>query len=1365
MGRGAGVAGAGLAWAGALGGPRGLQYLDPFMGVANVAGGAMKQAMPSSFARQGLGRGLLGMAQQGHAGLGGVLSRGLGAGAAAAGGYMAVGAAGSWALDQMHTGAQQNFMMSGVLSAANRTNMPNMFMGTGGMGSAQNVGDISGMVRQMASQKDALGMFSRDFESLAATMGTGIQSGYFKTTNTVQQFKARFRELVESTEALATALKSSQQEALQFMQQQRGLGFTDMRQAAAGAAFSAQMAAGAGVTPGEMAGIGLQGAQISRRFGGRGAAGALMGQQTAAAIGAARQGGVMSEAQLMDITGGLGGAQGIGALSGAWQSQAMGVMRGRYGKRLLGAMMDPETGGIDPMRTQAFASGMMGRDDLMQAYRKNIRSRDVRYAMRARGESLGAEAVSQIGPMGVLSGVAGMEFEKHPRGHMPDVQRIILQKITGLGERQSEALRDVISRLPSLKGDIQSRWSKALDEGISAQFQGEGLWQRIKDEIYSKTVGRIEEGLKNLGGRMQTSITDWLTETVQEWSGVRPTFVGPQHRAAMQRAFYGDIGGAREMMGGPMSATGSPGGGGGFNAYGTMGWPTAGGAPMPGGAMAGLFGTGGMLSESRTPLGAGSIMTGGRMMQAAGGAAFAGGGAAAAWGRGRGIAGAAARLGGRAVQGAGGIGMGAGWLGRGGMLGGAARAAGPAGLLLAGADIYDSALQPQYIGDPGSWLGTRTPFGPRLSEEQSDIWGEMFAAGMVDPAAMRPGIGGRANVEAGETISTGGRPQWISRGRIQGQEMGDWVQVPMQTGGMAGFGGRRIHTGGFAGAARGFWHVRSGEMQRVTEMVAMSSIAPQEMGKQYYGLEPGEESALQRVGNEHSLEIARDIESMITADPEEEPEEYARQQIRAYAAVGQKIQGWLGDTPLGRKVGERAGGAGGGGPAGLGGLVAVATGGKYRYDNTTLRQVNAGRLPPKQLTRQQVEEGLQGSLRFGLGLGAFGPAMGGIARGMRKVPGGKEQLVAFGESGVEQGAGGAQVGRMGGVLRDVVMGAEGVGYGEARQALRGLWGAASSGEGLGDARERLRKAGKKMLGGATSDDRGIRELAGWLGGVSEMSPEELAGLFEGPGQLGVMMNEVSVQQSQEADVRLKQLANRTRTHMVRDPRGRRLSKMLTSLGGPRATEELNRYISGLERGGEQGMEQMGSAMERFSDIMADRIKSPEDAARLNQLFSGLPAGQELATATIRRAQIEQTLRDPRLKKDPKKVLGLLSGTWVGEDLIRQSSQAKGPMPEEGIVLSKIEASLREREPVAGSMPEGEVESVARLIHKQYYGKELQDHEKERVAGFMSKTGLAPDVTGQRVAGPEVLGKVAEKFEAMLPALNKAIDKLAKINKT
>jgi hypothetical protein len=197
-------------------------------------------------------------------------------------------------------------------------------------------GGMSASARRSAV--DAIkGMDLRDptmgMEDLSTILQGATQMGLFAGTRDIDDFKKKFKNIVEGVKSVATTLNTTLEEGLQVMKDFKAIGIDPSQMASIGLQASA-LGKVAGRTGQEMVGIGLQGAELFRGTGVEMNIGYQANVMNMAAIRSARDAGIISQEAVSQAGGEEAMAQRMtaGGLQFMQSNMGKGLMTAFYGK-------------------------------------------------------------------------------------------------------------------------------------------------------------------------------------------------------------------------------------------------------------------------------------------------------------------------------------------------------------------------------------------------------------------------------------------------------------------------------------------------------------------------------------------------------------------------------------------------------------------------------------------------------------------------------------------------------------------------------------------------------------------------------------------------------------------------------------------------------------------------------------------------------------------------------------------------------------------------------------------------------------------------------------------------------------------------
>lgn len=367
-----------------------------------------------------------------------------GVGMGVMGGAAIAGLGVQYAGGQMMQGAQQQMQ----LNQGMRQNY-NFMNSQGGMGFTTNQGNqIGGAIRNM-SHEVGPGGEHHGFDELSRIATNLGRMGGAQNVRTVDDFKAKFKETLETLKKVSHDLGTSLEDAMKTIQSMKGTGIFKAADQVKMAGDMRSTAMAGGMAMSEVTGMASIGSQISRAIGGRGISGANAGVRTIGQIGSATAVGALNEEDIYNATG-QHGAEGRQALGAAQLQQSARFMSSSKGRHFL-ASIAGKNGELNQDSVDEWMSGgnmSTGRTAEMahQNLGKVGRANFIRNEGKLRGEAL-----SQFG--GLAQSMALKQW-MGSRGidpsNMDDRAMLGFQRFTGMGGDEADVAIKQINHLPEI---------------------------------------------------------------------------------------------------------------------------------------------------------------------------------------------------------------------------------------------------------------------------------------------------------------------------------------------------------------------------------------------------------------------------------------------------------------------------------------------------------------------------------------------------------------------------------------------------------------------------------------------------------------------------------------------------------------------------------------------------------------------------------------------------------------------------------------------------------------------------------------------------------------------------------------------------
>jgi len=440
--------------AGMMGGAAG--WADPFTGAARgfargvgAGGGGFGATMGQIGA--GFGRGALpGLARLGA----GVGMAGLAAAPAAAAGMAAVEAG-----QQFYQGVQTTQDMERVSGQ--------MAGPQYGAGSRPGGKLDRGQIRQMVSVIEELAddNVMASVQTVTKLADKFSQMGMLTGSVDASSFKQKFSNMVKQTDIIAKMMGTSMEEAAPMLQKFQQMGMWTAGDIMGGSAAmkmaGPQGAQQLGATMGA-------GAQMVHGMGGRLGAGALAGQKAFMNVQGATNIGALSNQDITEFTGGVGGREGQRMVAQGMMGMTARMAQSPMGKLAVAGMGQFEdgefTGEMDPEMMRKLKAGQLDIGALEKRGRKLTGTREGAASYMMQQKKMQGELV---GKGGLEGSAAMMQMVLDKSGHSDssdDIQATVLKHITGATERDVEMAMKMMEKLPQIKEDNRKRMKDMLSQ-------------------------------------------------------------------------------------------------------------------------------------------------------------------------------------------------------------------------------------------------------------------------------------------------------------------------------------------------------------------------------------------------------------------------------------------------------------------------------------------------------------------------------------------------------------------------------------------------------------------------------------------------------------------------------------------------------------------------------------------------------------------------------------------------------------------------------------------------------------------------------------------------------------------------------------
>lgn len=502
---------AGFGMMGKMGAP-----FDPFIGggAGWRAGGAASKAM--GLGRMGSGAMRLGMGAAGMLPAAGVMM------------------GGAHVIGSMMAGAQEQSAVQNVLSRQKMGGAP-----AGGQSfNRSQASGISDMMRGM----QALPEMMTSMGELTRIMDKMGQMGAMGGASNVKEFKDKFKSNIKLLKDMSKVMSSSMEEALPMFGEIKRSGFYSTGDILKNA-MSRQIAGGAsGLSQGQVNQVAQHGAQRNWGQGGTLKSGAQHSLRTLNQLGAAKSLGMLSEEQISEATGGVGGSEGIAMMAGRMTDLAHKMSRGGLGLATSVAMGEKDeegrfTGRMDEEKMAKYRAGEYSFKDIKRMANQQKRGGAAIRSWATHKKAMRANMASGMGAEGtvqMLKDAAGARgFDK------PDHVRLLAQRF-GMSERDTDVYLPLMEKMPELREQmkIQSR-DKAKTIARESFMKENYSWGAVKAKAKKRIEGVVTEPFKEMGASISEAINGAVDDFVDDVTGRYKVRVSKEMAGLVQEAMSG----------------------------------------------------------------------------------------------------------------------------------------------------------------------------------------------------------------------------------------------------------------------------------------------------------------------------------------------------------------------------------------------------------------------------------------------------------------------------------------------------------------------------------------------------------------------------------------------------------------------------------------------------------------------------------------------------------------------------------------------------------------------------------------------------------------------------------------------------------
>jgi hypothetical protein len=419
-------------------------------------------------------------------------AKGLGAVATMTGATLPVAAGlgmvpGLAALGGMASGGQQYAQTQGLMDRAfgNRLGMGGAF----GYGVSRD--DALRMTEAMRSLKQVPEMMTSMGE-LQDVLQSVSKMGIMQASRNATEFRDKFTNMVHALRDMSRDLGTTMKEATAMFSSSVGQGFLDMDQASINARMAKSASAvGIGMDTNRMMGLQSGGAAMLRSMGADSRSGAFGARDIASALSVANQRGIVSNQDIMRITGKVG-EEGVADLSQQIMQAQVRMFQGTGAGRFITAALAERgsdgkfTGNLDDDMLERLRSGELSGDALMSRGRKMLSGLSNEQALsftNAMAKGMGAKAGALAGAGGSANALSAILEQMGARNE--EAKRALIRELTGVSQAHADVMLDMAKNAAKVNDDRNQQMIQAAVRDRSISYFKENM---ISGKIHHMTT-------------------------------------------------------------------------------------------------------------------------------------------------------------------------------------------------------------------------------------------------------------------------------------------------------------------------------------------------------------------------------------------------------------------------------------------------------------------------------------------------------------------------------------------------------------------------------------------------------------------------------------------------------------------------------------------------------------------------------------------------------------------------------------------------------------------------------------------------------------------------------------------------------------
>ncbi len=374
---------------------------------------------------------------------------------------------------------------------------------------------IGNMVRQMERMPEMLTSFG-ELNKLMDKMG---QMGLMQGVKDAGEFMRKFRDTTATLKDMAKMMGTTMEGALKTFGEARMSGFYNQGDISRNVLQRQVVAGVTGMNQGQIGGLQMYGAEMAHSLGGSRAGGAKNMLRTAGQLGMANQMGILSNDQIMEMTG-KEGAEGIQDLSANMAQLSYKMGRSNVGQALTLALGRQEngryTGEMDQELVEKVRRGELSLSELKSMARSKAGTRGAKLSFAAHKNRLRTEMAGAVGSEGIAMQL--QEILGNRGWNNPDAQNLVMQRF-GASEEQANLLQKMMPNLQNIGTQMGLAGKQEARSSARNAAMSEHGWDAIKHKIGTKLKHYTTDWAKDLGVGVRDYFQNWADDFMDDITG------------------------------------------------------------------------------------------------------------------------------------------------------------------------------------------------------------------------------------------------------------------------------------------------------------------------------------------------------------------------------------------------------------------------------------------------------------------------------------------------------------------------------------------------------------------------------------------------------------------------------------------------------------------------------------------------------------------------------------------------------------------------------------------------------------------------------------------------------------------------------